>query len=81
MEAMGRRVLDLVLSLAAKPGRSLVLVAHGEVIGAFVGELNQVPAAKRWPPAVANGSITAVEARADQRPRVLFASHVPPPPR
>jgi broad specificity phosphatase PhoE len=81
MQELGRRVLDLVASLAAAPGRSVVLVAHSEVIAAFVGELSGVPAAQRWPPAVPNGSITAVEARAGQRPRVLFASQLPPPPR
>lgn len=81
MESMGRRVLDLVSALAAKPGRSLVLVAHSEVVTAFVGELSGIPPAKRWPPAVPNGSITVVEARAGERPRVLIRAWVPAPPR
>lgn len=81
MEAMGRRVLELVQSLAAKPGRSLVLVAHSEVIAAFIGEIKGTPPAKRWPPAVPNGSVTAVEAREDERPRILLTAYVPPPPR
>ncbi len=81
MQDMGRRVLDLVQSLATRPGRSLVLVAHSEVIGAFAGELLGVPPAQRWPPTVPNASITVVEARAGERPRVLLSSHVPAPPR
>jgi len=81
MQAMGRRVLELVQSLAAKPGRGLVLVAHSEVVTAFVGELMGTPPAKRWPPSVPNGSVTAVEARAGARPRLLLAAYVPPPSR
>jgi broad specificity phosphatase PhoE len=81
MEAMGRRVQALVEALAAKPGRSLVLVGHSEVVTAFVGGLKGTPPAKRWPPAVPNGSVTAVEARAGERPRLLLTAYVPPPTR
>jgi probable phosphoglycerate mutase len=81
MEAMGRRVLELVQSLAARPGRSLVLVAHSEVVTAFVGELSGTPPARRWPPSVPNGSVTAVEARAGERPRLRLTSYVPAPSR
>ncbi|HET7294100.1 MAG TPA: histidine phosphatase family protein [Vicinamibacteria bacterium] len=79
LEGVGRRVLALISELAKRPGRSLVLVAHGEVIAAFTGELADVPGPKRWPPTVPNGSITVVDARAGERPSVLLASHVPAP--
>ena len=79
LEAVGKRVLAVVEELAKRPGRSVLLVAHSEVIAAFVGELSGLPAPKRWPPAVANGSITVVEARAGERPRVLLANHLPAP--
>jgi probable phosphoglycerate mutase len=81
MQAMGRRVLDLVRSLSARPGRSVVLVAHSEVIGAFLGELAGTPPAQRWPPAVPNGSISVVDVERDERPRVRLQAFVPPPPR
>ena len=79
LEAVGKRVLAVVEALAKRPGRSVLLVAHSEVIAAFVGELSGLPAPKRWPPNVPNGSITVVEARAGERPRVLLASHLPAP--
>jgi probable phosphoglycerate mutase len=78
MEQMGQRVLELVRSLVrAQSGRSVVLVAHSEVIGAFVGLVDGTPPAKRYPPQVRNGSMTAVELGADGNPRLLFANHVP----
>ncbi len=77
LEAVGKRVLSVVEELTRRPGRSVLLVAHSEVIAAFVGEVAGVPAPKRWPPSVPNGSITVVEARVGERPRALLASHVP----
>ena len=77
LDALGKRVLALVAELAKRPGRSLLLVAHSEVIAAFVGEVTGLAAPQRWPPKVPNGSITIVEGRAGERPRVLLASHVP----
>ena len=79
LEGVGKRVLGLVDELARRPGRSLLLVAHSEVLAAFVGEVLRLPAAKRWPPAVPNGSITVVEARPGEPPRVLVTSYVPAP--
>ncbi len=81
MQAMGVRVLELVSSQSRKPGRSLVFVAHSEVIAAFVGAVNEIPAAKRWPPRFANGSITVVDVEAGARARVRFAGYVPAPAR
>ena len=78
MEQMGQRVLELVRSLVrAQSGRSVVLVAHSEVIGAFVGLVEGTPPPKRYPPRIRNGSMTAVELGAGGNPRLLFANHVP----
>jgi probable phosphoglycerate mutase len=78
LEQLGQRVLALVRSLrAAHAGRSLVLVAHSEVIGAFLGELDGKPGASRWPPTVRNGSLTVVDAGPAGVPRALLAGHVP----
>jgi probable phosphoglycerate mutase len=78
LEQLGQRVLELVHSLRpAHAGKSLVLVAHSEVIGAFQGALEGKPGAARWPPTVRNGSITVVDAGPSGLPRVLLAGHVP----
>ena len=66
MEEHGRRVADLIACLLAArrargPARSLVLVAHGEVIGAYLGRLRGTPPAKRYPPGFGNASITVVD--------------------
>lgn len=80
LAGLGDRVEAAVLALLpAHAGRSVVLVAHSEVIGAFVGGLAGLPGAGRHPPGIANGSLTAVEARAGRRPSLLFKNHLPPP--
>lgn len=79
MAEMGGRVYDLVRSLVAEqPGKSLVLVAHSEVIGAFVGLVGRVPPPNRYPPRAKNGSITAVEMDKDSVPVLLFTYYLPP---
>ena len=81
MGQMGARVDELVLALAAeRRDRTLVLVAHGEVIGAYVGRLRGTPAPKRYPPDIANGSITVVDVASDGRPRLRLANQRPPEP-
>src|SRR5262249_51585904 len=61
MAQMGERVRDLVASLAASnAGGAVVVVAHGEVIGSFVGLIRGTPPSARYPPKLANGSITVV---------------------
>ena len=78
MGQVGERVMALVKGLRVEaPAVSVALVAHGEVIAAFIGEVQGTPAAKRYPPRLANGSITVVEARPDGRVALLFANHVP----
>jgi probable phosphoglycerate mutase len=79
MAEMGGRVYDLVHALVAEqPGKSLVLVAHSEVIGAFVGLVGRVPPPNRYPPQAKNGSITAVEMDKDGVPLLLFTYYLPP---
>jgi len=79
MAQVGERVMALVKGLRAEtPAASVVLVAHGEVITAFLGEVQGTPPARRYPPRLANASITVVEARPDGSVALLFANHVPP---
>lgn len=81
MAQMGDRVRAVVSELAAKhKGQSVVIVAHSEVIGAFVGLLQGTPPAKRYPPSVRNGSITAAEAKGAALPALVFANYVRPEP-
>jgi probable phosphoglycerate mutase len=76
MSDVAGRVLDLVKSLRPDhKGGSVVLVAHSEVIGAFVGLVGRVPPAARYPPNIANGSISVVE-MADS-PLLLLTNYVP----
>jgi len=79
MAQVGERVMALAKGLQAEaPAASIALVAHGEVIAAFVGEIQGTPPAQRYPPRLANGSITVVEARPDGSVALLLANHVPP---
>ena len=79
MAQVGERVMALVKALRIEaPGASAVLVTHGEVIAAFVGAVDGTLPPKRYPPTIANASITVVEARPDGSVALLFANHVPP---
>ena len=81
IEQMGTRVAELVSALAKERGdRSVVLVAHGEVIGAYVGHLRRIPPTERYPWDIANASITVVDTGADGRSRLRFSNHRPPEP-
>lgn len=78
LEQVGERVLELVRSLRpARAGASVTLVAHSEVIGAFLGALEGKPGAARWPPTVPNGSLTVADIGPAGLPRVLLVGHVP----
>jgi broad specificity phosphatase PhoE len=61
MARVGERVDELVRELARGRGTGVVLVAHGEVLAAYVGLVRGTPAAKRYPPGLENGSITVVD--------------------
>lgn len=79
LEQLGRRVSDLVAALAKDhPGAGVVLVAHSEVIAAFLGHVRGTPPAKRWPPEIANGSISVVEAPRNGPPALLLSNQTPP---
>lgn len=81
MQAMGERVRTTVLGIAARhAGQSIVVVSHSEVIGAFIGLLQGTPPAKRYPPQVRNGSITAIELKSPPMPTLLFTNYLRPEP-
>jgi len=79
MAEMGHRVMAVVKGLpAAHPGVTAVLVAHGEVIGAFVGEVQGTPPPQRYPPRVANASLTVVDVSKDGTVALRFSNHLAP---
>jgi len=76
LEHVGQRVLDLLKEIArARPG-SIVVVAHGEVIGSFLGLLNGTPAPRRYPPNVRNAAVTVVDVVPEGPPKVLLSNVV-----
>jgi broad specificity phosphatase PhoE len=78
MERAGERVGELVRALArSRRGTSLVLVAHGEVIGAYLGHVRGTPPPKRHPPGLDTGSITVVDVLATGAETIRLANHVP----
>jgi broad specificity phosphatase PhoE len=78
MERVGDRVGELVRALArSRRGTSVVLVAHSEVIGAYLGRVRGTPPPKRYPPGLANGSITVVDVVATGAETIRLANHVP----
>ena len=75
---VGERVLEVLREAArAHPGASLVAVAHGEVIGSFLGLLDGTPPAKRYPPDLKNASITVVDVAPDGAAKALTSNVVP----
>lgn len=77
IEEVARRVEALVLDLRrAHPRGAVVLVAHSEVIGAFVGLLDGVTPAARYPWNLANGSVTVVDVEGAAA-RVVLRNHLP----
>ena len=81
MEGVGHRVGDFVRALArSRRGASLVLVAHSEVIAAYLGEVSGTPAPKRYPPSLGNGSISVVDVFATGAETLRLTNHVPATP-
>ncbi len=79
MERAGERLGELVRALArSRRGTSLVLVAHSEVIGAYLGHVRGTPPPKRHPPGLDIGSITVVDVAATGAETIRLANHVPP---
>lgn len=76
---VGQRVMAVVKSLKTEAaGSSVAIVAHGEVINSFVGEIQGKPAHQRYPPRLANASLTVVETRPDGTVVLLLTNHVAP---
>ena len=79
LEQLGKRIAGLVASLRAeRTGRTVVLVAHSEVIAAYMGLLSGTPGAGRWPPRLGNGSLTVVDVPPSGPAKVLVTNHLPP---
>jgi len=76
---LGDRVRDVVQAARdAHPGGIVVLVAHSEVIGAFVGLVEGTPAPQRLEAVhVANGSLTVVDQDANSELDVRLLDHHP----
>jgi broad specificity phosphatase PhoE len=55
MEAFARQLLTTYA------GKSVLLVAHAEVIAAFLGAVEGLPPEKRWPRALDNASVTVID--------------------
>jgi probable phosphoglycerate mutase len=81
---LGERVMQTVRQEARRhSGRPIVVVAHGEVIGAFLALVRGEPGAKGFPFSVRNGSVSLVEIDAEGKPELVFANRLPdelPPP-
>lgn len=78
MARVGHRVGELVRALArSRRGQQVVLVAHSEVIGAYLGHVRGTPPAQRYPPGIANGSISVVDVGPTGYAQVRLAGHLP----
>lgn len=79
MERVGERVSELVRELLAgrKGASAVVLVAHSEVIGAYLGRVRGTPPPQRYPPGIGNGSISVVDVSAAGLEAVALANYVP----
>jgi broad specificity phosphatase PhoE len=78
MERVGERVSELVRELlAGRKGASVVLVAHSEVIGAYLGRVRGTPPAQRYPPGLGNGSISVVDVAEGGVETLALANYVP----
>jgi broad specificity phosphatase PhoE len=78
IERVGDRVGELVHALArSRRGTSVVLVAHGEVLAAYLGHVRGLPPASRYPPGLENASITVVDVAATGALALRLANHVP----
>ena len=75
---VGDRVDHLVRALArSRRGRGVVLVAHGEVLAAYLDRFRGASAARRDPKSLATGSITVVDVAPTGRATVRLENHGP----
>jgi broad specificity phosphatase PhoE len=81
MERVGDRVDGLVRALArSRRGTGVVLVAHGEVLAAYLGHIQGPSAPKRDPKGLGNGSITVVDVAPTGAPTLRLENHLPTAP-
>jgi probable phosphoglycerate mutase len=81
MERAGHRTGELVRAIArSRRGTAVVMVTHGEVLAAYLGEVRGTPAPRRYPPGLANGSITVVDVSPAGAATIRLAGQVPPAP-
>lgn len=74
---LGRRVLALVREEHARhPGSTVVLVAHSDVIAAFLAVVEGRPGHQAYPFAVRNASLSLVELGPDGAPAVGFVNRL-----
>jgi broad specificity phosphatase PhoE len=78
MGQVGDRVDGLVRAVArSRRGTGVVLVAHGEVLAAYLGHIQGTSAPKRDPKGLGNGSITVVDVAPTGAPTIRLENHLP----
>jgi broad specificity phosphatase PhoE len=81
---LGERALQAVREQRRRhAGRGIVVVAHSDVIGAFLALARGEPGAKGYPFAARNGSVSLVEIGPDGGVELVYANRLPdelPPP-
>jgi broad specificity phosphatase PhoE len=77
---VGDRVAKAVGALPRAAGsRSILVVAHGEVIASYLGRVRGASPPKRYPFGLANASISVVDVAKDGTAAVLLANFKPEP--
>jgi probable phosphoglycerate mutase len=75
---VGQRVMEAVRQEGRRrPGHAVVVVAHNEVIGAFLALVRGDPSAKGFSFGLRNGSLSLVEVSADGKAELVFANRLP----
>ena len=78
MAHVANRVDELVRATArSRRGQGAVLVAHGEVLAAYLGHLRGTPAPQRYPAGLANGSLTVVDVAATGAATIRCVNYLP----
>jgi len=81
MEQVGDRVDEHVRAVArSRRGTGVVLVAHGEVLAAYLGHIRGTSAPKRDLKGLGNGSITVVDVAPTGAPTIRLENHLPAAP-
>jgi ribonuclease H / adenosylcobalamin/alpha-ribazole phosphatase len=78
LRQLADRVLDLVASFnRTRPGQTVVVVTHGEVIAALVGALKGQPTREWEELSIQNASVTVVDAATGKPPRLVLVNVSP----